>query len=356
MVAVQRKAGLAGAGCAMVRHDYEYRFAEPGLLRRLGKEIPNRIICIFHRGAPAHRVAVVGDAALGIGVGPVVAYGHYLRKEGLAGRIILVAEAQGHVVAIFVAGAPDVGESDFAGQVVSAVHNLVAVARIEGAHIVEIAVAAIEEAGGVALRTQHLAGVEAPSAVGPLDDALAGAGRYAERERLEASHGAVAGGEEIVENQSGISQRVDVGRDAAGVAVASEEVAAEALHGNENDVLMQFGAVFHDVLNASRIHLAEDLLRSDSGGIRQGGIELPVIQLVAVVCLEEVPASVLLELGGEDVAGGPVAVAVVQPEAAAYGQNQSGNQVQRPGAIGFDSGLAQGHLAAHQPVEGKACQ
>ena len=177
VVLVQRNLGAAGARCAVVRRDKENRVVEPRLPRSLREELTEGVVGIHHAAVAGLRV--VGNANLSgrVGEGAVVADRHDVGEEGLAALRVFVERADDLAVGVFVAYAPDVGESDLFGRILPLVHDVVAVARKEGLHVVEVAVAAVEILDVIALfAQQRTRGVHA-GVVRPLDDALAGAGR-----------------------------------------------------------------------------------------------------------------------------------------------------------------------------------
>ena len=172
MVLFERDLGFAGARRAVVGRDEENRIGEPGLFRRFGEEPPQCIVGIHHASVARLGVVRYADLPGRVGERAVVAHRHDMCEERLAVAGVFVERADDLAVGVFVAYAPDVGEGDFPGLVLPLVDDLIAVAREEGLHIVEIAVAAVKIFHGVTFVAQQGAGRMHPRIVRALDDAL----------------------------------------------------------------------------------------------------------------------------------------------------------------------------------------
>ena len=317
----------------MVGHDNEDRVAEPGFRGSLAEEISDGPVGVFHRRVTAHRVPVVLNPSLRVGVGTVVRDGHYLGEEEFSGLIGSVEALQGLPVGVLVGGPPDV-RHDYGVLVVGLlVHYFVAAGAVECAHIVEIAVAAVDVAGAVAVTAEHLPGGEEAAAVRAFHEALAGGRRDAQRHGFKAADGAVARREEVVEDETLLKERVEVRGNAVGGAIAGKEIGAQALDSDKDDVLLHGREAVADGADAVGILPTKLLLEGHRLILRQHLVELGVVQFVGHEGLEEIPAAVLLELRGVEVLALEGAVAPVEPGAAGEGaarQDGEGNRPLRP--------------------------
>ncbi len=211
VVLVHRDAGLAGAGGAVVGHDDEHGVAEPRSARGLGEELADGEIGVLHGGGARLHLTVVGDLPFRECVRTMIADCEYDGVERSPALGLLVELLQGHPpVRILVAGTPDVAERYVLLRITVLVDDLEAVAGEVGAHVVEIAVAAVDERGRVAVLPQHGAGGEKSGVVRPFDKAFAGARRNAEGQGLKAADGSVAGGVEVVEDKALFNERVQI--------------------------------------------------------------------------------------------------------------------------------------------------
>ena len=301
MVFFERQLGASGARCAVVGRDDEDRPVEPRPFARLLQEAAQRIVGVHHPSGARFRIVRNSDLSRRIGEGPVIAHGHQMGEEGFAAAGVFVQRPQRLGVGILVAYAPDVGERDLLGGVLTLVHDVVAVAREEGLHVVEIAVAAVEILYGVAFFAQHgPRGVHA-GVVLPLDDALAGAGRERQRDGLQSAYGAVTRGEEPFEGQPLPVQGVECRREVASVAEMLQIAGAHALDGDEHDVAPQLVRRAGDRA-AVVLRAAVDAVDDGSGlGVGQSGVELLVVQFVFDERIVELVGAVGLEFVDVDV-------------------------------------------------------
>jgi len=157
-------------------------------------------------------------------------------EEGFSVPGLFVERADHFAVGVLVADAPDVGESDLFGRVAFLVHDVVSVAREEGLHVVEIAVAAVEIGHVVAFFTQQGSRGVHSGIVRAFDDALSGAGRKRQCHGLQSAHRAVARGVDAVEGHAQPVERVEDRRDRLRVAETLHVRGAHALDGDEHDV------------------------------------------------------------------------------------------------------------------------
>ena len=139
----------------MVGNDHEERIGKPRPARCLAEQLPDGIVGVAYGSLSRMWVTVDMYFSRRIGVGTVVARGHDLRKEGLSLLCIGIKDTETLVEDVFVAHTPDVSKRDVFGQNVLAVNDLVAIAAEEVAHIVEVAVAAVEELHVIAEPFQH---------------------------------------------------------------------------------------------------------------------------------------------------------------------------------------------------------
>ena len=301
VVFLQRNLGAAGARSAVVGRDEEDRVFEPRLPGRFGEELPQRIVAVKHASCAALRVVGDADSSGGVGEGTVVADGHHVGEERLAAAGLLVERADDLPVGVFVADAPDVGEGDLFGLVAFLVDDVVSVAREEGLHVVEIAVAAVEIGHVVTLVAQQGSCGVHSGVVRTLDDALARAGRQRKRHGLQTAHRAVARGVDAVERQSQFVERVEYGRDPFRVAEPLHVRGAHALHGDQHDVaadLLPFGA--HGVQVVARA-LVDPVHEGFGLGFGTREVELFVVECVLDEGVVELVESVGLQFVDVDV-------------------------------------------------------
>ena len=220
--------------------------------------------------------------------------------------MVLVGHFHRLGVEVFVGHAPGVLEVDLGLGHAALVDDAVAVAAEESVHVVEIAAPAIDEDGVVTLGHELLAeaGIAA-LAPDALDDGAARRGRHRQGNRLQAAVGAGAGGIEVVEIEAFAAQGVEVGSESARIAVAAEELGAEALHCHENDVSPQLWAAVDDasarveeiLAEEGRVGLGERLAQDRPRlGFRQGGVEAAIVDLVVAKGREELVRPVAGEL------------------------------------------------------------
>ena len=339
VVLVHRDAGLAGAGGAVVGHDDEHGVAEPRSARGLGEELADGEIGVLHGGGARLHLTVVGDLPFRECVRTMIADCEYDGVERSPALGLLVELLQGHPVRILVAGTPDVAERYVLLRITVLVDDLEAVAGEVGAHVVEIAVAAVDERGRVAVLPQHGAGGEKSGVVRPFDKAFAGARRNAEGQGLKAADGPVAGGVEVVEDKALFNERVQIRSDAVLIAIGGEEIGAQALDGDHHDVLpdRRNGVPYHPHGGIGRLVCLPDRgasLLSDRNLAAKREFESlrlilgkhliePVIfKSAAAVGLKEIPASVALQLGRVVIGALEVTVAETQPEEASGEQHR----------------------------------
>lgn len=274
MVFFERDFRAARARCAVVGRDEENRIGEPGLFRRFGEEPPQCIVGIHHASVARLGVVRYADLPGRVGERAVVAHRHDMCEERLAVAGVFVERADDLAVGVFVAYAPDVGEGDLPGLVLPLVDDLIAVAREEGLHIVEIAVAAVKIFHGVTLVAQQGAGRMHPRIVRALDDALSRAGRQRKRHGLQPAYRAVTRGIDAVERQAPVVERVEHGRQLPGVAEMPHERGAHALDRYQYDVAPYLGALAADgmqVVARAAVHTVYELLGL---GFGLGDVEL----------------------------------------------------------------------------------
>ena len=221
----------------MVGRDHEDRVPEPGLLLGGAQELAHGVVGVLDGPAAALRGRRDVYLAVGIGEGPVVGGGHHHVEEGLAVPVVGVGLLQRLLQQVSVADAPDIGEGDLVLGEIGAVHDGEPVARVERVHVVEVTVAGVDVLVRVAQVPHDRAPGEEVPVVGALDDGGAGQRRYGEGHRLEAAHGARAGGVVAPEEQRLRDQRVEVrGNPALGAAELLEVFGAEALVHDDHHV------------------------------------------------------------------------------------------------------------------------
>ncbi|HQP67654.1 MAG TPA: hypothetical protein PK072_13485 [Quisquiliibacterium sp.] len=235
VIAVGRQAGAAGDRCTVVRDDHEQRVVEPRACTRLLDEPPDRPVGVLDRAVPAGLRGDV-DAAVRVRVRTVVGGGHQVQEAALPGGGDRVDAADRVVEQILVRHAPDVGEADTIGRQVAAVLHLVAVVGEEPVHVVEVAVAAVEESRLEALVAQHRAQRGELLVAGTAQHRLARQRRQRGRQGFEAAHRARADCVHLREQHAFGGEAVDRGRQAAVVAERAEELGAEALDLDHDDV------------------------------------------------------------------------------------------------------------------------
>ena len=326
VVLVQRNLGAAGARCAVVRRDEENRVVEPRLPRSFREELTEGVVGIHHAAVAGLRVVGNADLSGRVGEGAVVADRHDVGEEGLAALRVFVERADDLAVGVFVAYAPDVGERDLFGRILPLVHDVVAVARKEGLHVVEVAVAAVEILDVIALfAQQRTRGVHA-GVVRPLDDTLAGAGRQREGYGFQSAHRAVARRVYAVEGESLLVKRVEYGRQAVRVAETLHERSAHALDRNQHDVAADFGsfaAYGVQVVARAAVNPMDEGFGLLFGF---GDVELLVVEFVLDECVVEFVEPVGLQLVYIDI------LAVLKPgvEVQQPDGEEHGGDVRRP--------------------------
>ena len=282
----------------MVGDDDEHRVPEPGFPLRLGDEPADGIVGVFHGSLPGVGIAVHLYPSGRVGVGAVVAGGHDLCKEGMPRTAVGIKYLQAFPEDILVADTPDVGEGHLAVRDVFPVDDLIAVMAEEVAHIVKVAVAAVDELRLVAYARQHAAYGQVSHPVGfPLDDALPCTWRQTERQGFQSPHRPVAGGIEAVEDKASLHEPVQLRREVLPVPVSCEEVGAEAFHGDQDDVRTLCPETVADGLPAVLVQSAQLPVQFHTLLPVQHGVEFVVVQLVALEGDDEVARPVLFQLG-----------------------------------------------------------
>ena len=137
--------------------------------------------------------------------------------------------------------APDVLEHDRLLREFGAVDDPVVVGVEVRVHVVEVAVPAVDEAGGVALVLEQLADGREVVVAGAAHDGLPGHRRRAERHRLEPAHRAGAGGVDVGEAEPVAGHAVEVGRQALRRTPGADELGRQALDHDQDDVARPAG-------------------------------------------------------------------------------------------------------------------
>ena len=236
LVGLERNLGLAVDARTVIGDHDEDRVVEPGLLGGLAQEIAERVVGVAH--------ARLAAAALGLDAflleartereRLVVRRRHDDREERLAGLVLLAEVLDRAVEQVFVGDAPDVLEADLVD--VGAVEHLEAVAREERVHVVEVAVAAVEEAALVAEVVHDLAPAADALVARPAQDRDGRDRRERRGDRFEAAHGARAGRVGVGEPEPLLRVGVEVRRPVLVRAVQLAELGAERLARHDDDV------------------------------------------------------------------------------------------------------------------------
>ncbi len=179
---------------------------------------------------------IEGDAIVGKLERIVVARAEHQAEEGFALFVQGLEGLVGLGHQIFVRGAPGALEHrvlevlllDYGGE---------AVAEEEAAHVVEVALAAVDEAGVVAPLFEQIGdGEEVGLALAKLDHGLGRGRREAGQHRLDAAHRTGAGGVELLERPTLFRQGIDVGGERQ-AAEGADELGAQALLQQDHQVL-----------------------------------------------------------------------------------------------------------------------
>ena len=187
-------------------------------------------------------------------------------------------------------------ELDFLGLHIVLVDHIESDAAEVGTHIVEVALAAIEEIGGVAFVAEHTADIGPVLEVASFDKTLAGRRRNGERQCLETADRTVTVGEHTVERHGARIERVEHGRQVFGIAETRHIIAAHALHGHQDDVGMAFGGISRHHA-AVAVGAAVEVLHQPLGlVVRQAGVELLVVERVLEESVEETVRAIGLQL------------------------------------------------------------
>ena len=166
----------------MVGDDDKDGVGKPGLAGGFAEEAPDGIVGVLDGGLAGVWLARDADLSRRISIGTVVARGHDLGEERLARSRIGIEDGETLAIDVFITDTPDVGESDAVGRDLITVDDGIAIVGEVVTHVVEVAVAAIDELGDITHPLQQAAhGAAAHAVVVLLDDAFAGRRRYAER-------------------------------------------------------------------------------------------------------------------------------------------------------------------------------
>ena len=145
VVAVDGQRCLSRTGGTVVGNDDEHRVPEPDFPLRLGDESADGIVGVFHGSLPGVGGAVHLYPSGGVGVGAVIAGRHDLCEERMSRPMVGIEHLQAFPEYILVAHTPDVGESHLVVRDGFPVDDLIAVMAEEVAHVVKVAVAAVDE-------------------------------------------------------------------------------------------------------------------------------------------------------------------------------------------------------------------
>ena len=325
----------------MVGHDDEDRILEPRLVLRGLEECANRVIRIGHPALAIDELRV--DLARRPSVWAVVRSRHHKVVEGLASRMSLVGFLNRPGEGILIAGAPGVGEGRLltGGLLSGKIHHPVAVGPEEVVHVIEKAVAAVDESGVVTLRAEN--GTEGREIFAALaaQDRLSRNRRNRQRERLHPAHRARAAGVATGEPKRLAGDAVQVGRQVLrGIVwrtVAAHEFSAQALNRDLDHIetaggrsgldaagdIVEVGAGRHSALREER----RAQLRNRVGARR---IEALPLELVGPEGRQEGVLAVLRELGVVTIIPARLRVAHVA---------QAGREAFADGSMGGGSGL-----------------
>ncbi len=236
LVGLERNLGLAVDARTVIGDHDENRVVEPWLPGGLAQEIAERVVGVAHARLPA--------AALLRNAQPleartererlVVRRRHDDREERLAGLVLLAVVLDRAVEQVFVGNAPDVLETDLVD--VGAVEYLEPVPREERVHVVEVAVAAVQEAALVAEVVHDLAPAADALVAGPAQDRDGRDRRERGSDRFETAHGAGAGGVGVGEPEPLLRVGVEVRRPVLVRAMQLAELGAERLARHDDDV------------------------------------------------------------------------------------------------------------------------
>ena len=131
----------------------------------------------------------------------MIARSHDLRKERLSLLRIAIEHRKRLVEHILVRHSPNICKGDVVWIDLAAVNHFITIVREEVAHVIEIAVATIEELTTIAQPFHHSTHRKVAHAVGfALNNALACTRWNAQRERLKSTHCAITGGIKAVEH------------------------------------------------------------------------------------------------------------------------------------------------------------
>jgi len=305
VIAVHRQAGAAGARCIVVGGDHEHRVVEVRFPARAIDEVGDRPVGVGHR-ALARAVAFL-HAPGGKGEGAVVGGGHDVQEERVALAVDPVHLAQRQRVQVLVGHAPHV-LAMYGGVLgnVLAVHRDVSVVAEEVVHVVEVAVAAVDELRHVAAIVEDVGQREQVLVVVHLDHRVARRRRDRQRQRLQPAHRAGAVGVDVVEEQALVGERVQVRGDVAVARAESlQEIGREAFHADQHYVQVLLGTGVADragevarivaqVGGIGRLQTLAHTLERDLPG--QGAIEARVVQVAAAEGVEELVDAVAGQL------------------------------------------------------------
>ena len=182
------------------------------------------------------RALLAIDAAFGECVRTMVRRRHDHLERGLAGRRMLVERAQHLREQRLVRNAPDRLLDDLFARNRRAILDRVAVALEERIHVVEIAVAAIEEVARIAILAERLAERAQVFVVRTAQNRLPRRRRHGERDGFEAAHRARARRIHVVERERVLRQVIEIRRQAVLGAKRPAERCAQALDRDDDDI------------------------------------------------------------------------------------------------------------------------
>ena len=140
----------------------------------------------------------------------------------------------------FIGDTPHILEHHGLFREIRPVHYTIIIRTEISVHVIEITVAAIKEEGGKSLMFQQFAYGCEVIIIGPAHNCLAGYGRRAERECIEAADSTGAGSEHPLKFHTASRQFVDFRRESFGRTVSADKRCGKAFHRNQNDITRTF--------------------------------------------------------------------------------------------------------------------
>ena len=229
---------------AVVADEHEERVVEEGLAARLPHQRaqrPVRVAEVVELGAlEAGRNRRVRrqrlDAARRELPGRVERHGEDHGQHRPSGRGASLELREGAAEHVLVRDAPGAAESD-AVEVPLLEEDVEAVADEESPHVVEDALAPVEEERVVAARAQRgREGLEAVQRLRPADRGDTRKRREGRQDRLQTLHRALAGRKAVLEQHPLPGQAVELGREGGRAAQRADQAGREALHHHQHDV------------------------------------------------------------------------------------------------------------------------